>query len=176
MSEVVNFDNVDVPEQKQVNSFKRVTKGAKTGTITNVEDVISGSGTPGIEVTFDIKEDEAEFKHKFWLSPAAKPRVQSLMIGFTGSKLTGNIDTAEIAAKLVGKTAFMIVDARTATKVVNGKSYDNEYPDLRYADFASLVTPFKDSDARVKVESAPNSVKESAGVLGIKDELDQLPF
>lgn len=166
MGSVVDFSGVNEPENKVTTGFKIVTKGAKELTITNVEDGESQSGKPFMNITFFSKMDDADFKHKFYLTKGALPRVQSLMIGFTGKKLSGEVDTTAIAAQLVGKTSNCIVDAKIVEKESNGKIYKNEYPELRFADFASLTVPFKDEDARVKDESAPAAVREAAtGVL-----------
>ncbi len=180
MSEIINFDEVQQPESKPAATFKRVEKGAQKLTITAIVGGESASGTPFAEVTFHSERFDADFPHKFYLSQKALSRVQSLMIGFTGEKLTGSIDTSvlpeQLATTLVGKTSNCIVDARAVDKEVNGKVYTNEYADLRYADFASLTTEFKDSDARVKNESAPASVKQDAGLLVEDSDSSDLPF
>lgn len=171
----MNFDGVEEPQNKPKTSFKRVEKGAQVLTITSVEEGNSASGTPYMEVEFTSERFDASFKHKFFTTPGAMPRIQSLVIGFTGSKLTGNVDVTTIATLLVGQSSNCIVDARAVTKEVNGKVYTNEYADLRFAAFANKTTPFQDSDARVKDESAPASVT-TAVLADLNTEEDDLPW
>lgn len=172
----VNFDGIEVPVQKEQesnNKFKRVEKGAQVLTITKVEDVTAGTGTPGFEITFHSERFDADFTHKFWATGKAAPRLQSLMIGFTGAKATGVMTTEQLAAVLVGQSSNCIVDADIRVNVKDGREYRNEYATLRYADFANQAVEFKDSDARV---NEPRVLPETKSVLDNVEVDSDLPF
>lgn len=172
----VNFDNIEVPQEKEQtsnNKFKKVEKGAQVLTITKVEDTISSKGTPGFEITFHSDRFDADFTHKFWSTGKAAPRLQSLMIGVTGDKATGNMTTEQLAAVLVGKPSNFIVDADIRINNKDGKEYRNEYATLRFADFANTAIEFKDSDARV---NEPQVMPETKSVLDNTEVESDLPF
>lgn len=172
----VDFNNIEVPVQKEQtsnNKFKKVEKGAQVLTITKVEDVTAGTGTPGFELTFHSDRFNADFTHKFWATGKASPRLQSLMIGFTGAKATGKMTTEQLAAVLVGKSSNCIVDADIKINNKDGRDYRNEYATLRYADFANQAVEFKDSDARV---NEPRDIPQTQSVLDVETESSDLPF
>lgn len=175
----LNFDNIEVPaekEQTSVSKFKRVEKGAQVLTITKVEDVTAGTGTPGFEITFHSDKADADFTHKFWATGKAAPRLQSLMIGFTGAKATGTMTTEQLAAVLVGQSSNCIVDADIRVNEKDGKTYNNEYATLRYADFANKSVEFKDEDARVNPARNVSSVTTTSVLDTVEGNSDDLPF
>lgn len=177
MSEIINFD--EVPETVDKPQFKTVKKGAKQLTITNVEEGISANNTGFLDVTFESPSDDAEFKHKFYTSPNALPKLMDLYKGFTGAKPTGSMTMTAIAAALVGQTSNCIVDANIVTKTVGDKVYNNEYATfLRFRDFANKTTPYQDSDARTKDTTAPKSVTDDlvSSVTNANSGEDDLPF
>lgn len=165
----IDFTGVNSPEAK-ASTFKSVKSGIHTLTIAAVDEVTASTGTPGIEVTFDSKEAEASFKEKFWLSAGALPRVVYLMEKFAGAKPEGAMSVEEIAAKLVGTTrANVVVDARVITKNKDGKTYENEYAQLR---FAGYVDP-QGNDATPRLEK----VAATPDPINVDDDLDNsLPF
>lgn len=168
----INFNGVESPENR-TSTFKSVQAGLHTLTIASVENITSQSGTAGLEVTFDSKEAEASFKERFWLSGGALPRVLYLMEKFTGTKPTGEMTTDQIAAALTGKTREkVVVDADLITKTKDGKTYNNQYPKLR---FAGYVDPQgKDADPIITDKTAPGS---SLGSITVADNTDSdLPF
>lgn len=168
----VDFSNIETPVKQS--SFKYVQKGAQKLTIVDITEGNSTSGTPFMDITFHSDRFEADFRHRFYLSAAALPRVQSLMVGVTGSKLTGTIDTEKLIPQLIGKVSNFIVDAEKITKEKDGKVYENEVPVLRYADFASLTSEFKDEDAKLTDKTAPKAVQQAAGLSDLDDS--DLPF
>jgi hypothetical protein len=171
----INFDSVVEQPEKPV--FKSVKKGAQQLTITNVEEGTAASGTPFLDITFHSDKDEADFKHKFYTSEKALPKLIDLIKNVTGSKPTGSMDTASIAASLVGQSSNFIVDANIVAKQVGDKVFNNEFATfLRFRDFANKTTPFKDEDARVEDRTPPQSVTDQ--VLGsvTGDDTSDLPF
>ena len=172
--DIINFDNI--VENEQVKTFKTVKKGAQQLTITNVEEGSSASGVPFFDVTFNSAKDEADFKHKFYASEKALPKLKSLMEGFTGAKPVGSLTSDSIIAALVGQTAYCLVDANIVSKQVGDKVYNNEYATfLRFRDFANKTTPYKDEDARTEDRSAPKEATNSILDDAAKGE-DDLPF
>jgi len=173
MSNVINFDNV--VEQPDKPAFKSVKKGAQELTITNVEEGTSQSGIGFLDITFNSAKDDADFKHKFYTSEKALPKLSDLIKNVTGSKPTGGLDTAVIAASLVGQSSNFIVDANIVSKQVGDKVFNNEYATfLRFRDFANKTTPFKDEDARTEDKSAPQEVVSQLS--GITADTSDLPF
>lgn len=170
---MINFDNVTEQPEKPV--FKSVKKGAQQLTITNVEEGVAASGNQFIDVTFHSDKDDADFKHKFYLSDKALPKLIDLIKGATGSKPTGSMDIPAIAASLVGQIAYYIIDANLVTKTVGDKVYTNEYATfLRFRDFANKTVPFRDEDARTEDKSAPQSVVDQLTDVSLNE--DDLPF
>ncbi len=167
---MINFETVESASEKST-GFKSVKGGIQDLTITKVEAYTSGKGSEALDVTFESKEADASFPHKFWLSPKALPRIQYLMEKFTGEKITDSFETVseaaeKLGAKLVGNTKSVIVDE---IKKTNG-NFVNTYPDLRFAGF---VEPTGD-DAKVRVKdetaaTAPAGIPETPNT-------DDLPF
>lgn len=173
--QVINFD--EVPEQQERPVFKSVKKGAKVLIITNIEDGVSANNTGFLDVTFHSNDDDADFKHKFYTSTGALPKLMDLYKGFTGVKPSGNMTIAEIAANLVGQDSNCIVDANIVSKQIGDKVYNNEYATfLRFRDFANKTIPYNDADARTEDKSAPKvAVEDLVDKLGVSDDSD-LPF
>jgi len=181
----LNFDQVESANSEvRESQFKSVKPGIQTLMITGIEPTVAGTGTAGIVVTFESKEAEASFNHRFWLSAGALPRVQYLVEKFTGVKMTGsfngegqelaaNVATA-LAPKLVGKSKTVVVDGETSTKEKDGKVYNNTYPTLRFAGFVdpegTAVEPII-TDRTAAVASKPVSTG-----INLDDEEDSLPF
>lgn len=173
--QVINFD--EVPEQQERPIFKSVKKGAKVLTITNIEEGISANNTGFLDVTFNSEVDDADFKHKFYTSTGALPKLMDLYKGFTGVKPTGTMNFTEISANLIGQSSNCIVDANIVSKQIGDKVYNNEYATfLRFRDFANKTTPYNDADARTEDKSAPKvAVEDLVSSLGANSE-DDLPF
>lgn len=169
----VDFSQV-VEQENTTNKtvIKRVQKGAQVLIITSIEDTMSRGGTPGFVVTFADKDD-ATFQHTFWNTPKAIVRMQNLVVGFTGEKPTGIMNTTALSAMLVGQSSNCIVDVNIKLNESNGKVFRNEYPTLRYTGFANKVTPFKDSDVIVnepverEVSNTSNPILDNADNFGL---------
>lgn len=168
----VNFDEVEMPS---AGGYKQVGKGAQILTIVGMEDCESASGTAGINVEFHSDRFDAEFKHKFWLSKGALPRIKSMYKEFTGSDLVGAVDTEELASALVGTSSNCIVDDRAAEKVKDGKTYINYYPELRFV-FANKNTPFKDEDAKTDESRLGQNLSNPLEEVPAANDADDLPF
>lgn len=171
---ILNFDGVEAAAAKE---FVTVKPGAHTLTITNVEGKETAGGTGFINVTFESSEAGASFNHPFYTTPGAMPRLQYLVKQFSGTEMTGNVTVESLAAKLVGRSQYCVVDGETRTKEKDGKVYNNTYPTLRFTAFAQPVTEktFTDADAKVTdktatVAATPTTAPERATVT------DDLPF
>lgn len=166
----INFNGVE--SANTGSTFKSVKSGLHTLTITNVEEVTANSGNAGLQVTFESAEAEAAFNHTFWLSQAALPRVVYLVEKFTGSKPEGQISVDSLAASLIGKSKLCVVDGKIVTKEKDGKVYNNEYPELRYAGFVDPQG--QDATPRIKdetVAAAPKTPEPTNSNVS-----DDLPF
>jgi len=180
----VNFDQVESANSEvRESSFKSVKPGIQTLMITGVEPTMAGTGTPGMVVTFESKEAEASFNHRFWLSAGALPRVQYLVEKFTGVKMSGaftgegqelaaNVATA-LASKLVGKSKTVIVDGEASTKEKDGKVYNNVYPTLRFAGF---VDPEGSAAEPIITDRTAAIPAKPTGINLEDDDSDNLPF
>lgn len=174
MSEV-SFENFQEPEERSTTRMVRVGKGAQMLTVLGIEDTMAKSGTPGFKVTFSSSVNGAEFTHTFWNTPKALIRIHSLIVGFTGEKLTGTLDTEALSALLVGQSSNCVVDVDIK---INGK-FRNEYPTLRFTNFANKTVPFADTDAQVnEAKELPksNDVDDLLQPMNANDELNDLPF
>ena len=141
----INLGGVEAATEKE-STFKVVKKGVQPLTIVEVTETVAASGTEGIEVTFQAS-DEATFKHKFWTSAKALPRVVYLIEKFTEKPVPiGDLGIEVLSALLVGKTRPVVVDARLVTSK-DGK-YTNEYPELRFSGFVDPIG--KDAEPRVE--------------------------
>jgi len=157
---MINFGGVDSGAER--NEYKSVKGGVQNLTITEVKPLTSAGGSPGLTVTFESKEADASFNHRFWLSEKALSRVQYLMEKFTGNKIEDSFENEheaaeKLGAKLVGTTKLVIVDVEKRSNNKNGKNYVNDYPTLRFAGFVDPVGP--DAEVRVtdnSVASVPN--------------------
>lgn len=157
----------------QESTYKSVKRGLQPLTITEVVDTVAASGTEGIEVTFQAT-DEATFKHKFWGSEKALPRLKYLVEKFTDATSPESLDTEVISALLVGKTKNVVVDARLVTSK-DGK-YTNEYADLRFAGF--VEPQGKDAEPRIEDKTIQAGQATSVNILNNTsgEKVDDLPF
>jgi len=139
----IDFDSEESENNESRNNsdYRDVKNGGKDLTITGVDHFVAGSGTEGLIVTFESKEAEASFNHRFYITPKAFSRIQYLVEHFTGAKLTGQVDSTQLAdvlaPKLIGKTKTVVVDAEIRTREKEGITDNNEYPTLRCAGFVN---------------------------------------
>lgn len=164
---MINFENVESASENKT-AFKSVKGGVQDLTITKVEPYTSSGGSEALNVTFESKEADASFSHKFWLSEKAIPAAQYLMEKFAGEKIAESFATVEeaaekLGAKLIGKNRTVIVDEIKRTK----GNFVNTYPILRFAGF---VDPEGD-DAIVRVKD-----ETAAPASGIPTPPSDLPF
>jgi hypothetical protein len=157
----------------QESTYKSVKKGLQPLTITEVVDTVAASGSEGIEITFQAT-DGATFKHKFWASVKALPRLVYLIEKFTDGPSPESIDTESVSALLVGKTKNVVVDAESRTSK-DGK-YVNEYPTLRFAGFVNPEG--KDAEPRLEDKTIQGNQQSSSSILNAttEDKINDLPF
>lgn len=126
MSEL-NFDSVG--EAEEMNIVQPGTKAIFK--IIKGEGKQNANGKDYLELTFQ-QDTGAEFRHQFYLSPKALPRIQHLYKAVTGSKIQGAITVEGIIAALMNKKFAMKVTGRVGS---NGKTYC----DLSFGGFAAPV-------------------------------------
>lgn len=168
----INFNGVE--SASTGSTFKSVKSGLHNLTITGVEEVTANTGSSGLQVTFESAEAEASFNHTFWLSAAALPRVVYLVEKFTGAKPEGQMSIDSLAASLIGKSKLCVVDGRITTKEKNGKVYNNEYPELRYAGFVDPQGA--DATPRIKDETVAKPTAKDEETTSAAQVDDDLPF
>lgn len=178
-----DFNNIELPENNNQDTPRQryyVNTGLQPLTINTVELIYSSQKqTPGAEVTFADAEGIV-MKETFWLSEKALPRVQYLVKGITGEPMTGQFATNEevvavLAAKLVGKTANIVVDGENRTKEKDGKTYTNTYPVLRYRDFINPEGKSAEPIITDKVAATPVTATEGFNLAPATTESD-LPW
>lgn len=178
----LNFDSVESANSEvKESTFKSVKPGLNTLMISAVEPTVAGTGNPGLVITFESKEAEASFNHRFWLTEKTLPKLQYLVEKFTGVKMTGSfsgegMELAQsvanaLSGKLIGKSKTVIVDGEKRTNEKEGKVYVNVYPTLRFAGFvdpegAAAEPQIKDLTVSQQLTKAVNSTKVD----------DDLPF
>lgn len=86
--------------------------------------------TPYMEVTFDHESDGTQFRHSFYLSQKALPRIQHLIASATGSEITEKITHEILPKKLMGKKIGLKVLGEISNK---GKGF----PTISYSGFAT---------------------------------------
>lgn len=154
--------------------FKIVKKGAQKLTVSSLESATNVNGNTYLRVTFHSERFDADFTDNFYTTPKALPKLLDLIEGFTGNS-PESVDTDELSAMLVGKTANAIVDDEAYTKEKDGKTFTNYRPRLRFRDFASTTKEWKDEDARTTDNTAVKTASPSADVAKEKEK-DDLPF
>lgn len=167
-----NFSGIDVAPEG--NKFTK--PGFQKLTITEVKDATSASGTIGLEVSF-VSGDGSTFSQRWWLANSAgqrldkaMPSFQYLVAKFSGEALSGDINTASIAAKLVGKSREVTVGGNryTATKIVDGK-------EVRY-DNTSAWLPYSSYDGETQIRYTGEFDKSTESVAAQSKGDDDLPF
>lgn len=151
-----------------------VKPGFQVLTITGLEGVKFNSGSSGFKVTFS-SDKGGTFSQNWTIADAngvvmakVAPSFQYLVEKFTGSKLDGEVNTASLSAKLVGKSRAVTVGGRLVTTQKDGKVYENTYAELPFAGYDGEVTPnIRDQRDQSLLSSA--STDSNSG-------LDDLPF
>lgn len=116
--------------------------------------------TPFMELTFVNKAESTSFRHKFYLTAGALPRIQYLHVQVNGSEITaGSMDQTALEAKLTAAFKGKEVALKTTGQVNedNGKAY----VDLPYSGFAKPAAAYK---------SDPNILKFTPQETGLVNE------
>lgn len=178
----LNFDEVESANgEVRESTFKSVKPGLNTLMISAVEPTVAGTGSAGVVVTFESKEAEASFNHRFWLTAKTLPKLQYLVEKFTGAKMTGSfpgegLELAQsvsnaLSGKLIGKSKTVVVDGEKRTKEKDGKVYVNVYPTLRFAGYVDPEGKSAEPIIKDLTDSQPTSKAVNVSV-----EDDDLPF
>jgi len=178
----LNFDEVESANgEVRESTFKSVKPGLNTLMISAVEPTVAGTGSAGVVVTFESKEAEASFNHRFWLTEKTLPKLQYLVEKFTGTKMTGSFPgegmelaqsvATALSGKLIGKSKTVVVDGEKRTNVKNDKVYVNVYPTLRFAGYVDPEGLAAEPIIKDLTDSQPTSKAVNVSV-----EDDGLPF
>lgn len=112
-----NFDNVS-------SAAERIMTQPGTLGIFKISEVTFGVSkekqSPFMELTFEDKD--SSFKHPFYLSEKALPRIQSVIKAVMGKEVKGNINEEQLVVMLKGKEIALKVTGQVSNK---GKGYPN---------------------------------------------------
>jgi len=170
----LNLTGVEAASVKETPEYKSVKKGLQPLKIIEVTSTVSASGKEGIEVTFEA-EDTATFRHKFWATASALPRIVYLIEKFTDNPVpTGDLGIEVLSALLVGKTKPVVVDVELADSK-DGK-YTNEYPTLRFAGFVNPTGKSAEPIIKDNRSSSVNPIGNLPLDLLIPSETSDLPW
>jgi hypothetical protein len=148
MSEL-NFDGINEAEEMNIVApgtiaLFQVIKGEKKS---------NANGKDYLELTFQ-QDTGSEFRHQFYLSKGALPRIQHLYKAITGNKIEGAMTVEGLVQAFKSKKFAMKVTGRVGN---NGKSYC----DLSFGGFAAPADKLNELSFTPKEQAAIDEAIEN---------------